>query len=71
MIICFVQVLRKFIQYIKDIINEVSKLFPSHYIHLGGDEALVDKNWAVCSRCRALMVKLGYEKSIAAYDSFL
>ena len=47
----------------QDIINEVSKLFPSHYIHLGGDEALVDKNWAVCSRCRALMVKLGYEKA--------
>lgn len=45
-----------------DIIGEVSTIFPSKYIHLGGDEAVLEKNWAHCSRCRALMKQLGYEK---------
>ena len=45
-----------------DIIKEVAALFPSPYIHLGGDEAAVKENWAKCPDCLDLMQQLGYEK---------
>ena len=40
--------------FLKDVIDEVSELFPSKYIHLGGDEAS-KVNWAKCPKCRARM----------------
>lgn len=45
-----------------DIIKEVGSLFPSRYIHLGGDEAAVERNWALCDHDRKLMEREGYEK---------
>ena len=45
-----------------DIIKEVAELFPSEYIHLGGDEAAVKENWAKCPQCLDIMQQLGYEK---------
>lgn len=47
----------------QDIINEIAELFPSRYIHLGGDEAVVEKNWTKCRRCQTMMKELGYEKA--------
>lgn len=47
----------------RDIIREISELFPSRYIHLGGDEAVVEKNWSRCTNCRAMMKELGYQKA--------
>lgn len=47
----------------KDIIDEVTTLFPSRYIHLGGDEAVIEKNWTKCERCRAMMKELGNTKA--------
>lgn len=47
----------------QDIIKEIAVLFPSRYIHLGGDEAVVEKNWTKCTRCLAMMKKLGYQKA--------
>ncbi len=44
----------------RDIIREVASIFPSPYIHLGGDEAVIEKNWTKCERCQALMQRLGY-----------
>lgn len=38
--------------FIQDIIDEVCELFPSEYIHLGGDEA-PKKYWNTCSDCQA------------------
>lgn len=46
----------------EDIISEVAQLFPSRFIHLGGDEAAVKDNWAKCEDCQALMKKYGYDK---------
>lgn len=43
-----------------DIIKEVAAIFPSQYIHLGGDEAAIKENWAKCDNCKALMEKNGY-----------
>ena len=40
------------------VLKEVAELFPSEYIHIGGDEA--DKaNWKACDRCRETMAREG------------
>jgi len=44
--------------FLENILDEVMDIFPSHYIHLGGDE--VDKtNWKNNASCLALMKKEG------------
>ena len=41
-------------EFLQNVLDEVMDLFPSQYIHLGGDEA--DKSvWAACPRCQARM----------------
>jgi hexosaminidase len=38
--------------FLQDVLTEVMELFPSKYIHIGGDEA--DKtNWKTCPKCQA------------------
>ncbi|MEO9022135.1 MAG: family 20 glycosylhydrolase [Ginsengibacter sp.] len=45
--------------FLENVLTEVMQLFPSKYIHVGGDE--VDKSpWKNDPRCQALMKKLGY-----------
>jgi hexosaminidase len=41
-------------QFIEDVLSEVIDLFPSQYIHIGGDEANLS-NWKVCPKCLARM----------------
>ncbi|RUL76101.1 beta-N-acetylhexosaminidase [Dyella choica] len=47
-------------QFIDDVLDEVMALFPSHYIHVGGDEAIKDQ-WkaspAIQAKIRALHLK--------------
>lgn len=44
--------------FLEDILTEVMELFPSEYIHIGGDEA--DKTeWKRCPDCQARIVKEG------------
>ena len=40
--------------FLQDVLDEVMALFPSHYIHLGGDEAW-KTYWKVCPLCQARM----------------
>ncbi len=40
--------------FLKNVLDEVMQLFPSKYIHLGGDEA-VKTYWGRCPRCKARM----------------
>ena len=47
----------------QNILTEVAGLFPPRSIHLGGDEAVIEKNWGKCSSCQVLKEKLGYQKS--------
>ncbi len=48
-------------QMIENIIKELTKLFPSKYIHIGGDEVNFN-SWLNCPHCKALMKKEGMEK---------
>lgn len=44
--------------FLEDILTEVMDIFPSEYIHIGGDE--VDKkHWENCKKCQARIKKLG------------
>ncbi len=46
------------ISFLEDVLSEVIELFPSHYIHIGGDECS-KKAWKKCPRCQALIRKEG------------
>ena len=39
-------------RFLEDVLTEVLELFPSKYIHIGGDEVPKDR-WKACSRCQA------------------
>ena len=41
----------KTIQFIKDVLAEIIEIFPSEYIHVGGDECPKDK-WKTCPKCQ-------------------
>lgn len=54
--------------FLQDVLTEVIALFPSTYIHIGGDE--VDKGpWKQCSKCQARMKKEGLknEEELQSY----
>ncbi|MBP3516994.1 MAG: family 20 glycosylhydrolase [Parabacteroides sp.] len=42
----------------ENILKEVAELFPSRYLHIGGDEC-VKRYWKTCPRCQALAKRLG------------
>lgn len=44
--------------FIEDILNEVMEIFPSEYIHIGGDEA-PKYRWKHCSKCQHKMKEEG------------
>lgn len=46
-------------RFYENVLNEVMKLFPSHYIHIGGDEA-PKIQWKNSPFCQDLMKKMGY-----------
>lgn len=41
-------------RFLQDVLDEMVALFPSHYINIGGDEAVYD-NWEKCPKCQAVM----------------
>jgi len=40
------------VAFVKDVLGEVCELFPSRFIHIGGDEAPRDR-WKTCPKCQA------------------
>ncbi len=44
--------------FLEDVLHEVMALFPSRYIHIGGDEVPKDR-WKRCASCQALMQREG------------
>jgi len=43
-------------QFIQDVLHEVSELFPSEYLHIGGDEVNKDE-WKKCPKCQKAIRK--------------
>lgn len=48
-------------RFLKDVIDEMTPLFPCTYFHIGGDESPRGE-WAKCSKCQQRMKDLGYTK---------
>jgi hexosaminidase len=46
------------IEFLKDVLTEVLELFPSEYIHIGGDEAPKER-WSRCRKCQAVIRENG------------
>lgn len=46
----------KTFEFMENVLTEVIDLFPSEYIHIGGDEA-AKNTWKTCPKCQALMKK--------------
>ena len=53
---------RRTIRFLKNVLNELCRLFPSEYIHLGGDEA-PKGNWDRCPDCARRMQEEGLKDS--------
>jgi hexosaminidase len=56
--------------FLQDVLNEVMPLFPSKYIHIGGDEAPHDA-WKTCSKCQERMKKEGLKDEAALQSWFI
>jgi len=48
-------------EFLEDVFTEVFSLFPSKYIHIGGDEARYDR-WKACPHCQKRKKELGITK---------
>ena len=55
--------------FMEDVLTEVIDLFPSEYIHIGGDEA-GKSAWKKCPKCQALMTEKGM-KSVDELQSYM
>jgi hexosaminidase len=56
--------------FLTDILDEVVELFPSEYIHIGGDEAPKDR-WKECPRCQARIQEEGLEDESELQSYFI
>ncbi len=57
------------IDFMKNVLSEVMDLFPSPYIHIGGDECPKEQ-WQKSDYCQRLMEKLGLKDEIALQSYF-
>lgn len=48
-------------RFYQDVLEEVFAVFPSRRVHLGGDEAVIDKNWGVCPDCQNFINEKGLD----------
>jgi hexosaminidase len=57
-------------EFVNDVFSEIAELFPSQYIHIGGDE--VDRSfWEKSAECKALMEKEGLKSSAELQSYFI
>lgn len=50
------------LQFAKDVLNEIMDIFPSPYIHIGGDECPKER-WEACPKCQAKIQELGLKST--------
>ena len=55
---------------LEDILGELCALFPSPYIHIGGDEVEASQ-WERCPDCRAMMRRCGLTEARGLQDRFM
>lgn len=48
----------KALTFVKNVLKEILDIFPSEYVHIGGDEC-VKGRWEKCPKCQALIRQLG------------
>ena len=56
--------------FLEDIIDEVVELFPSKYIHIGGDEA-PKTNWKACGNCQDVIEREGLKDEYELQSYFI
>lgn len=56
--------------FLEDVLDEVLQLFPSKYIHVGGDEA-PKKHWEKCPRCQAKIKSEGLKDEHELQNYFI
>lgn len=49
------------LQFAKDVMDEIMDIFPSEYIHIGGDECPKNR-WKVCENCQKKIAELGIQE---------
>ena len=59
----------KTFEFLENVLLEVMEIFPSEYIHVGGDEAS-KQSWETCPKCQARMKKEGL-KDVDELQSYL
>ncbi len=52
----------KTLTFAKDVINEIMDIFPSSYVHIGGDEC-PKKHWKTCPKCQKKIKELGLKNT--------
>lgn len=50
------------LEFAKDVLNEIMDIFPSEYIHIGGDEC-PKARWKECQHCQAKIRQLGLKQT--------
>jgi len=56
--------------FLENVLTEVMDIFPSKYIHIGGDECLKDR-WKVCPDCQALIKQLNLKNEDGLQSYFV
>lgn len=57
-------------EFLENVLDEVMELFPSEYIHIGGDECPKD-NWKRCPECQKRMTQLNLENEHELQSYFI
>lgn len=56
--------------FLKDLLSEVAQLFPSEYIHIGGDEVKKD-HWRQCPDCQAVIERQSLNNTAELHGYFI
>ncbi len=57
------------LEFLENVLDEVISLFPSPYLHIGGDECPKER-WEACPRCRARMAAEGLKDGVELQSWF-